>query len=189
MHYWIWFDRHLGEHVPHSTSSEVLFAALGRGPAGRAQTLKQAVLYWKWMAKLGVDYCNKIAEGRGRRGGQTFIHRCRVESLLISISGLGVRVGRLHSPMCCGGVFSWLCAHIGSTWCDRWWWRAQRWWLGCQSAAAEERRSPWWNEAGPSGSSWSSAPRSPRPSLTHRCSPAGAVWLSGRTTTDLKNKT
>lgn len=65
MHHWIWFDRHLGERVSRSTLSEILFAALGYFPASREQTLKQAVLCWKWMAKLPVDYCNKIAEGRG----------------------------------------------------------------------------------------------------------------------------
>lgn len=52
------------------------------------------------MAKLRVDYCNKIAEGRG--GGHSF-HRCRVESALISISGLDVWA--TPSPLCVVAVF------------------------------------------------------------------------------------
>lgn len=51
------------------------------------------------MAKLGVDYCNKIAEGRG---GHSF-HRCRVELALISISGLDVWA--TPAPLCVVAVF------------------------------------------------------------------------------------
>lgn len=84
-------------------------------------------------------------------------------------------------------VFSWLCARTGKTWCGRWRWTARRWGLGCRNAAAAGRRSPWWSGADPSGSSWSSAPRWPRPAPTRRCSPAGAGSPSGRKTTDLKH--
>lgn len=70
------------------------------------------------MAKLGADYCNKIAEGRGR-GEQTFISQ--VKSGISADQHLRPGcVGHAHPPMCCGGVFSWLCAHKGNTWCDRW---------------------------------------------------------------------
>lgn len=89
--------------------------------------------------------------------------------------------------MCLDAVdsFSWLCAHTGSTWCGPQWWTKQRWWPGCQSVVAAERRWPWWSGAGPSGSSWSSAHRWPHPSLTHRCSPGAAGLQSGRKTTGL----
>lgn len=39
----------------------------------------------KWMAKSGVECCNKIAEGTE---GRHSFHRCRVESELVSISCL-----------------------------------------------------------------------------------------------------
>lgn len=71
------------------------------------------------MAKLGVDYCNRIAGGgqgiAERKGGGADIHFTGAEWNLRPGC-----VGRAHSPMCCGSVFSWLCAHIGKTWCDRW---------------------------------------------------------------------
>lgn len=123
MHHWIWIDSHLGERVPHSTSPGFLFATLGHGPAGRRKTLKQAGfcwnewLNWEWTMAIWL-----LKE----RGGQTFISQ--VQSGISADQHLSPGcVGHARSLMCCGGVFSWLCAHIGNTWCDRWWWIAQKW--------------------------------------------------------------
>lgn len=60
MHHWIWFDRHLGERVPHSTISEVSFAALGHGPAAQSKLWNRLCcaenewLTWEWTIAISL---------------------------------------------------------------------------------------------------------------------------------------
>lgn len=56
-------------------------------PCGKKGNFRTCCVVLKWMAKFGVDCCNKIAEGTW---GRHSFHRCRVGSVLTSISCLDV---------------------------------------------------------------------------------------------------